>query len=199
MESTPEKILLLKAREGNADAFATLCNSYRQRVWRIAASVAKGPDADDLAQEAVLKAWCSLRTFRGDASFEAWLCKITVNLAHDYRRSAWKRKVIFWDQESDIPEQVSESLYDEVTRRETQRLVRQAVASLPDKHRTPIWLHFFEGFAIAEIARLEKISESTLRSRVQSGMKRLAVSLQDISAQDEDVKANIRLPGSVVL
>lgn len=199
LESTPEQNLLWRAREGDADAFASLCGGCRQRVWRIAASVAKGPDADDLAQETILKAWCSLKTFRGEASFEAWLCRIAVNLAHDYRRSAWKRKVVFWSQESAIPEQISESLHDEAARRETQRRVRQAVASLPDKQRTPIWLHYFEGFAIAEVARLESISESTLRSRVHAGMKRLAVSLQDMSDLEIEETVATRISKGVVL
>ena len=188
MEITPEQRLLIRAKDGDAEAFAALCAGYRQRVWRIAASVAKGADADDLAQETIIKAWCSLKGFRGDASFEAWLCRIAVNLAHDYRRSAWKRKVVFWHQDIEIPELETETLHDEAIRREMQRRVRQAVAALPEKHRTPIWLHYFEGFAIAEVARLENISESTLRSRVTSGMKRLSVSLEDIADLQPEMK-----------
>ena len=69
-------------------------------------------------------------------------------------------------------------------RRAAQRRVRQAVAALPTPQRVPIWLHFFEEFSLAEIARLERIAESTVRSRVQAGMRRLARELQDMQLDD---------------
>jgi len=176
----PDANLLNRALAGDARSFATLCDQYRKRVWRIVSSVAKGPDVDDLAQEAIIKAYCALKSYRGEASFEAWLCRIALNVAHDYHRSAWKRRVIFWQNDHDIIEEPGESPEDELTRRELQRRVRKAVASLPDRQRSPIWLHYFEGFSLAEVARLEEISESTLRSRVQAGLKRLAMALDDL-------------------
>jgi RNA polymerase sigma-70 factor (ECF subfamily) len=180
VENQLDSNLLSKAQAGDAHAFATLCDQYRKRVWRIVASVAKGPDVDDLAQDAIIKAFCALKGYRGDACFEAWLCRIALNVAHDYHRSAWKRRVLFWQDERDIPEPMSESPEDEVHRRELQMRVRKAVAALPDRQRSPIWLHYFEGFSLAEIARLEEVSESTLRSRVQAGLKRLAAALNDM-------------------
>jgi RNA polymerase sigma-70 factor (ECF subfamily) len=176
--------LVRRAQAGDAEAFAALCDRSRKRVWHIIASVAKGPDVDDLAQDAIVRAWCALANYRGEASFEAWLCRIALNAAHDYQRSAWKRRVMFWTQDNNEMVEThmgaSEPLHDEVARRETKRRIRQAVASLPSSQRDPIWLHYFEGFSLAEIARLESISESTLRSRVQAGLRRLSRGLQDV-------------------
>ena len=181
-------LLVRRAQAGDSDAFATLCNRSRKRVWHIIASVAKGPDVDDLAQDAIVRAWCAISNYRGDASFEAWLCRIALNAAHDYQRSAWKRRVMFWAQDNqdqndwaEIHGGASEPLHDEVVKREVQGRIRKAVAALPAQQRDPIWLHYFEGFSLAEVARLESISESTLRSRVQAGLKRLSRSLQDVS------------------
>jgi RNA polymerase sigma-70 factor (ECF subfamily) len=181
-------LLVRKAQAGDASAFAALCDRSRKRVWHIIASVAKGPDVDDLAQDAIVRAWCAISNYRGDASFEAWLCRIALNAAHDYQRSAWKRRVMFWAQDNhdhaDWAEKhggTSEPLHDEVVKREIQGRIRKAVAALPAPQRDPIWLHYFEGFSLAEVARLENISESTLRSRVQAGLKRLSRSLQDVS------------------
>jgi RNA polymerase sigma-70 factor (ECF subfamily) len=177
-------LLVRKAQAGDADAFATLCDRSRKRVWHIIASVAKGPDVDDLAQDAIVRAWCAISNYRGEASFEAWLCRIALNAAHDYQRSAWKRRVMFWAQDNNETAELhggaSEPLHDEVAKRETQRRSRKAVAALPAPQRDPIWLHYFEGFSLAEVARLEGISESTLRSRVQAGLKRLCRSLHDV-------------------
>jgi RNA polymerase sigma-70 factor (ECF subfamily) len=188
-ENVQVGLLVRKAQAGDADAFASLCDRSRKRVWNIIASVAKGPDVDDLAQDAIVRAWCAISNYRGEASFEAWLCRIALNAAHDYQRSAWKRRVMFWTEESketaELNGPASEPLHDEVTRRETQRRIRQAVAALPSQQRDPIWLHYFEGFSLAEVSRLESISESTLRSRVQAGLKRLSRSLQDVSETGE--------------
>src|SRR5437660_5465016 len=97
--------LVARAREGDSGAFADLCERHRERVWRVIASVAHGPEVEDLAQEAILRAFTSIRKFRGDAPFGAWLCRIALNIAHDHLRSAWRRKVILF---VTPPEQVDE-------------------------------------------------------------------------------------------
>ena len=78
-------------------------------------------------------------------------------------------------------------MHDEAERRELQRAIRKAVHSLPERQRNPIWLHYFEGFSIAEISRLENASESSLRSRVQAGLKRLNRVLKEFDLDDESV------------
>jgi RNA polymerase sigma-70 factor (ECF subfamily) len=188
----PEADLVSRSLAGDAGAFAELCERHRARLWRIIASVAQGPDLDDLAQEAVLRAWCSLRSWRSEAPFEAWLYRIALNVAHDYQRSAWKRRVVFWvhgAQTSEGREEASEPLHDVAERREMQRRVRQAVAALPARQGIPIWLHYFEGFSLAEVARLERVSESTTRSRVQVGLRRLAHTLRDLTDTEETSSA----------
>jgi RNA polymerase sigma-70 factor, ECF subfamily len=175
-----EDLLLSRALEGDPRSFSTLCDRYRNRVWRIISSVARGPDVDDLAQEAIIKAFNALKSYRGEASFEAWLCRIALNVAHDYQRSAWRRRVVFWQDDPVVPEVPGESTEGMLIQREMQKRIRKAVAALPDRQRSPLWLHYFEGFTLAEIARLEDVSESTLRSRVQAGLKRLAMSLHDL-------------------
>src|SRR5436190_23494816 len=89
--------LIQRAIGGDSRAFAALCEPHRERVWRIAAGIAGGSEAEDLAQEAFLKAFRSLRTYRGDASFQAWLSRIALNVAHDFQRSSWRRWVIVWN------------------------------------------------------------------------------------------------------
>jgi RNA polymerase sigma-70 factor (ECF subfamily) len=179
-ETAPDVDLVSKALAGDSRSFALLCERHRTRVWRIAASVARGADAEDIAQEAVLRAFRALRTYRGNAPFEAWLCRIALNAAHDYHRSAWRRKVTLTEEPRDEGGETAESAEREVERRELQRRVRQAVAGLPEAQRVPIWLHFFEGFPLAEVARLEGTPEATVRSRVRAGLRRLSLCLDDL-------------------
>ncbi len=157
--------------------FVALCERYRARLWRIISSVARDSDADDLAQEAIIRAYCARKTFRGEASFEAWLCRIALNVAHDYHRSAWKRRVLCWNAVAEESLEALPNPEGEALNREMQRRVRRSVAALPELQRTPIWLHYFEGFSFAEIAELEGTVESTIRSRVRAGLQKLSRSL----------------------
>lgn len=190
----PDSDLVKRAIGGNRDAYRTLCERHQQRLWRTVASVARGADAEDLAQEALLKGWCALSTYRGEASFEAWLCRIALNVAHDYHRSAWRRRVIFW-LPSDSEESKAEGPDAVYIRRETQRRVRLAVAALPAKQRIPLWLHYFEQFSVAEIARLEQCSESTIRSRMQSGQRRLSIVLSDLVGEPDGNEPQVKPKG----
>src|SRR4051812_6513784 len=88
--SQPDADLGHRAGKGHPHSCVTPCEGQRARVWRIASSVAKGADAEDLAQEAVIRGFRAFSSYVGEAPFEAWLCRIAVNVAHDYRRSAWK-------------------------------------------------------------------------------------------------------------
>lgn len=182
-ERNADNDLVRRAKAGDTGAFATLCERHRARVWWTVTSVARGPDAEDLMQEAFVRAYCALYTFREEASFEAWLCRIALNAAHDYQRSAWKQRVLFWQNGPDQthhPDPASPEA--EVAHRETQQRVRKAVSRLPEPQRVPIWLHYFEGFTLVEIARLEGVPESTIRSRVHAGLRRLQRSLNDLMA-----------------
>lgn len=174
-----DQALLDKALAGSPDAFVALVEPHKERVWRIAASVARPTDAEDLAQEVIVRAFRSLKTYQRQAPFAAWLCRIAINAAHDYQRSAWQRRVSLMEQVAD-PEAAAEDLHGQVERREVQRRVRSAVATLPDHQRIPIWLHYFEGFTIVEVARLEKAPEATVRSRMRAGLHRLSLSLGDL-------------------
>ena len=178
-EGLPDVDLVGRAVAGDGDAFVELCERHQSRVWRIASTVARGADAEDLAQEVIVRAFRSLKSFQGQAPFAAWLCRIAVNAAYDHQRSAWQRRVTLMER---VPgeETPTEPLEGTAERREVQRRVRAAVATLPDNQRVPIWLHFFEGFSIVEVARLERAPEATVRSRMRAGMRRLSLSLDDL-------------------
>ena len=176
--------LLCRARNGDGDAFARLCGPHRKRVWNVVASVSRSADTDDLAQEAIVRAWAALGQFRGNASvFGAWLCRIAVNAAHDYQKSAWRRRVWVGFGDRNANETRDEAPFEEraafpgpheeALRRETARLVRAAVLRLGPKERLPIWLVYFEEFSLAEVARMEDVPESTIRSRIKKGLSRL--------------------------
>ena len=135
-EEHPDAELVNRAKAGDASAFASLCERHRNRVWRIVASVARGPDVEDLAQEAVVRAYRSFHTYTGEASFAAWLCRIALNAAHDHQKSAWRRRVTLFERHPEEHQPAPESLEGAVERRELQRRVRQVPAwrDQPPRH-----------------------------------------------------------------
>ena len=188
-ESRPESQLIDRSLAGDANAFADLCERHRDRIWRIVTSVAKGPDAEDLIQEAAIRAFQSLKTYRQSAPFAAWLSRIALNAAHDYQRSAWKRRVTLSER---APEELDDNCPSvEAEQRERTRKVRRSVSRLPEKMRNPIWLHFFEDFSIAEVAALEKTSESTVRARIKEGLSRLYVVLEEYVGEPESLPRSL--------
>jgi RNA polymerase sigma-70 factor (ECF subfamily) len=183
----PDSELVALAAGGDRDAFATLCRRHQTRLWRITCGVARGADAEDLAQEAIVRAWCAIDSCRSAGSFEAWLCRIAVNAARDYHKSAWRRRVVFTGSSDVEAETSDDSMAQAAERNEVARRLRRAVAALPQRQCTPIWLHYFEQFSIAEIAELEQIPESTVRSRIKVGMRRLRNALDDLIMEHESV------------
>jgi RNA polymerase sigma-70 factor, ECF subfamily len=180
LAATEDEIdLVRRAASGNSSAFVALCSAHRDRLWRVVSSVALPSDRDDLAQETIVRAFRSLSAYEGTATFAAWLCRIAVNCAHDYRKSAWRRRVIPLCGVADSAAEACDGPHEIAEQRELQRRVRQAVADLARAQRVAVWLHYFEGFSFAEIARLEGSSESTVRSRINAGLKRLASPLRD--------------------
>lgn len=178
--------LLARARKGDGDAFADLCERHRRRVWRTVSSVTKRTvDSEDLTQETFIKAYCALGSYRGDAPFGAYLTRIAVNVAHDFAKSAWKRRVTFWKVDRpDEPDDAALPVSDAASLADVKRRVRCAVATLGARERVPIHLIYFEEFSLAEVARLEGIPESTVRSRVKAGLRQLERQLGDLTPGD---------------
>ena len=177
--------LVIRARNGDRVAYQQLCEQYAARVWKIANAIAASSDAEDIAQEAIIRGWCSLNTCANPMAFEAWLMRITVNAGRDYLRSAWKRRVV--SLVTGMPERALPDIGvgEQAQRRAEAMQVRRAVMKLPQAQAVPIWLHYFEGMSLKEISITESTAESTIRSRIKAGMAKLSVSLKDLEETEE--------------
>lgn len=188
---TPDKdlsALVLRAQSGDTDAFSEIVSCCERFVYNTACRVLTSSgmsvsDADDIAQEALIKAWRSLSAFRGDCSFSTWLFRITVNTARDAVRSSVRRPVVsltrqtddeeepeIWDipvtSGSEIPEEAAE-------RRETIQAVRRAVESLPEDQRQVIVLRDIHDLPYSEIAKILGTEVGTIKSRISRGRANL--------------------------
>ncbi|MBQ6528170.1 MAG: sigma-70 family RNA polymerase sigma factor [Clostridia bacterium] len=180
-----EKELLEKARGGDAKAFEQLATPYEQMVWRVCWQLTGNhEDAQDCAQEALLKAWSRLASFREASAFSTWLYRIAVTCCLDAQRRKKLRTSdsvdALHEQGIDFPSSSPgpQERLEHVEHRET---VRRALASLPDEQRTPLILSCIEGKSYEEIASILSLPVGTVRSRISRGRLNLKKILSDLS------------------
>jgi len=179
-----ERALIQRCIAGDAAAFEPLVEKYRQRVWRLAYQVLHDrEEAWDVAQEAFVRAFHSLPSFRGQSAFYTWLFRITVNVATDRHRQRGAQARAFG------PERVTEEEWARTTpdpgggpeqqaaRKEQRERIRGALDALPPKARTIIMLSDVEGLSYREIAEVLNCPIGTVMSRLHNARKRLKVLL----------------------
>ncbi|HKQ64213.1 MAG TPA: sigma-70 family RNA polymerase sigma factor [Methylomirabilota bacterium] len=177
---TDEKILIERCRAGDLAAFEPLVEKYRQRVYRLAYNVLRDPDeAWDVAQDAFIRAFQALPTFRGDSAFYTWLFRIVMNVARDRARQHAARGRAFGT------ERVDEKDWDRVlvdqatspdthaTQVEERDRIARALATLSEPHRAIIMLSDLEGLSYREIAEVLNIPMGTVMSRLHNARRRL--------------------------
>jgi RNA polymerase sigma-70 factor (ECF subfamily) len=174
--------IIERARAGDAMAFESLVRAHVPRIRRIAFAFCRTQvDADDLAQDALLKAYRSLHTFREGTFLGPWLYSVTRSVCHDwYRQSRGKGRPreVELDEERELAADPSE--FDQqqllLVKDDAERLWA-AIRTLEPTFRVPLVLFDIEGLSYEEIARVEQIPVGTVRSRLSRARQRLAALL----------------------
>ncbi len=175
-----EALWIDRARTGDDAAFRWLLGQYRARVVRLAAHVLHSQgDAEDVAQEAFVRAFQRLPSFRGNGRFSAWLFSITVRLCLDHRRSARFHREVPADA---APEAVSPSAPPD-----THLLIDALMEQLSPPIRAALVLREIEGFDYDEIAQMLQIPVGTVRSRLHAARARFRALWTAIEEEDSHV------------
>ncbi|NPV69284.1 MAG: sigma-70 family RNA polymerase sigma factor [Firmicutes bacterium] len=173
--SSPEDNLIAKARSGSVAAFEQLVYAYEKRVYNLALRMMGNPDdASDVAQEAFLRAYSSLREFRGDSSFSTWLYRIVSNICLDELRRRKRQRVSYLDEpiegeDGEMTRQVAapapgpEEVIEEA---EVRELVQRGIALLPEDHRIIVVLRDLQGLSYEEISQTLGLNLGTVKSRL---------------------------------
>jgi RNA polymerase sigma-70 factor (ECF subfamily) len=177
-----ERELVGRARNGDRDAFARLVRTYEAKVFHLAYGLTRDRSAaDDLAQEAFIKAYTALHRFEDRASFGTWLYRITLNHVRDYLRRVKVRR--------EVPlEALSPAvLADEggaarearaLDRERTRELVLRTIGQLPEKYATILSLRDLQGRSYEDIAEILDLSAGTVDSRLHRARKLLRKRLE---------------------
>ena len=187
MTRAEEAALIERVLGGETDAFEPLVTENQSRVYHLALKMLSDPeDAYDVSQEAFLKAFTSLKSFKGESSFSSWLYRIAANLCLDQLRSRKKQKtasLVYLDDEAAEQElQLPDLRYEpasELERRELRRAIDAALEKLPPQSRSILLLREASGLSYSEIGQTLGLEEGTVKSRLFRARARLAKILQD--------------------
>ena len=166
--------LVQRVQRGDKSAFDLLVLKYQHRVLKLVGRfVSDAAEAQDVAQEAFLKAYRALPSFRGDSAFYTWLYRIAINTAKNFLVSNRRRPVDF-DLDMQDPDQYDRhaKLKDVETpervmlTEEIREVVERAMQQLPEDLRTAIVLREIEGLSYEEIAEAMDCPVGTVRSRI---------------------------------
>jgi RNA polymerase sigma-70 factor, ECF subfamily len=166
--------LVLKVQQGDKKAYDLLVLKYQHRIIQLVNRYVKDPsEAQDVAQEAFIKAYRALGNFRGDSAFYTWLYRIAINTAKNYLVARTRRSS---DYEVDIQDAEACENAPQLQGMETpERLlinqeivdtIKTAIEKLPEDMRIAIMLREFEGMSYEEIAEIMDCPVGTVRSRL---------------------------------
>ena len=182
MERNEELELLSRAKKGDRDAFSALMVSVQDTVYRFLLRMTENEeDALDLSQETFLQAYTELSRFRGDCRFSSWVCRIAYNKCIDLMRKQKRRPTEPMTQLTTDGEETETEFPDlryepqtELERRELRRVLRDAVASLPEDQRKVLELREYGDLSYEDIAAILKLPVGTVRSRLARARERAA-------------------------
>ena len=149
--------------------FHRAAERYLDMVYRIALNYFRHPqDAEDAAQEAMLRLWRTDTNFEGEDHLRRFLVRVTLNVCRDFSRSPWRKRT--------VPlESCREPAFSTPERWE----LYQAVMALPAKYRLPLYLYYFEGYAVAEVGELLGLNPSTVQTRLARARAKLKQELEE--------------------
>jgi len=181
-DETPDEVLVKRVQQGEIDAYDTLVSRHQNKIYSLIYNMTGNrEDAEDLVQEVFLKAYASLKKFRGTASFYTWVYRIAINRTINFLKRRKRKRALSLD-DVDVGVQ-RDPAYVELSSRDTplrdmsiselQEKLNAALQKLSEKHRTVVILHDIQGVPHEEIAKMLKCSPGTARSRLFYARKRL--------------------------
>ena len=187
--------LVERAQRGDKYAFELLVAKYQRRLQRlISRFVRDAAEAEDVTQEAFIKAYRALPAFRGESAFYTWLYRIGINTAKNYLVALKRRaptSTLFDSEESEDFEGV-DGLQDtntpenELMSKQVAAVVNATLMKLPDDLRTALTLREIEGLSYEEIAEIMSCPIGTVRSRIFRARETVATNLRPLLGTRND-------------
>ncbi len=149
--------------------FTAAAERHLDMVYRIALNSLRHPaDAEDAVQNTMLRLWRTDTDFTGEEHLRRWLARVAVNESRRIAAHPWRRRAVSL-------EEAREPVFQDRERRE----LYEAVMGLPAKYRVPLYLYYYEGYAVAEIGEILGLKPSTVQTRLSRGREKLKTMLTE--------------------
>ena len=188
-----DELLLRRAQRGDPEAFGQLMEPMEQLVWRVCWHYTGDREASsDCAQDAMIRIWRGLESYRGDCAFESWVYRIAANCCMDWLRKKKRDRSVSMEpmrEQGFDPADTSPGTEDQVVAKDEHRRLREAISLLPEEQREALVMTQLEKIPYEEAAQLLGVSEGTVKSRVNRAKARL----KEILSEERELSP----PGSV--
>ena len=187
--------LVERAQRGDKHAFELLVSKYQRKLARLLSRfIRDATEVEDVTQEAFIKAYRALPSFRGDSAFYTWLYRIGINTAKNHLVAMGRRAPTTTDIDSEEAEgfEDGEHLRDlntpenEMMSRQVAETVNQTLEELPEELRTAITLREIEGLSYEDIANIMNCPIGTVRSRIFRAREAIAERLRPLLGTSKD-------------
>jgi RNA polymerase sigma-70 factor (ECF subfamily) len=187
--------LVERAQKGDKRAFDMLVTKYQRKLARLLSRfIRDATEVEDVAQEAFIKAYRALPSFRGDSAFYTWLYRIGINTAKNYLVAMGRRAPTTTEIDAEEAEgfQDAEQLHDlntpenQMMSRQVAETVNQTLGKLPEELRTAITLREIEGLSYEDIASIMNCPIGTVRSRIFRAREAIAGELRPLLGTRKD-------------
>ena len=168
------------ARNGEQSGYTYLLQQYRATALRLATHVLRRPDeAEDVAQEAFVRAFRSLHSLRQQSSFKPWLCQIVVRICFERQKArGWQEAPLDF---------TAEAVHTTTDNTDTRLLVSQLLAELSPALRAALVLYEIEGLSYEEVAKALDIPVGTVRSRLAAARTRFRQLYEAVEKETHNV------------
>ena len=166
-----DKILqMLTQPDKQREAFGIIVSQYSEQLyWKIRNIVQDHDDANDILQNTFMKAWVALADFQSKSKISTWLYRIAVNESLDHLRR--QKTKVSADEDITVANRLLADDYFDGD--ETQALLQQAIAQLPDVQRTVFTLRYFDNMKYSEMSKLMSTSEGALKASYHFAVKKI--------------------------
>ena len=164
---------MLKNPATQRKGFEAMVRQYSEQMyWQVRRIVITHEDSNDVLQNAFLKAWSSIDTFKGDSKLITWLTRIAINEALDFTRRQKNRPTLSTDDaDLRLANQLMADRYFDGD--ETEAQLQEAIASLPDVQRTVFQLRYYDEMKYSEISKILGTSEGGLKASYHIAVKKI--------------------------
>ncbi|MEM9362334.1 MAG: RNA polymerase sigma factor [Bacteroidota bacterium] len=188
MTDNTDQYLIESTLNGDAKAFANLVKKYQHYVYTLVVRMIKvKEEAEEVAQDVFIKAYRSLKDFKGDSKFSTWLYRIAYRTALDHIRKNKKRQ-----KTHELLEEITKSNVhlgdtplERIQKVERKEHVKKCIAQLSESDAAVVTLFYFEELSIKEIGTITQLTEDNIKVKLHRSRKKLFELLQSFSTVNE--------------